>query len=320
MILSRILMVLALAVLAYMVYMTINPVPNTNEREASESKKTTDTAQIKKENFTPKRQEQFQQKQNKPRNVEPRHIDPEPRHVEPRHFDLEPEQFVNQHTHYEPEHFMNQRNHYEPEHQHPRYEPEHFEPRHIEPEHFVNRQPKNVSFNMENFEQSQSPAVPVQNNTNNLAGKINRSPTFSANANIPPANLPNESVLKIKDDEPVINYDVSIDVSGFDDNNHNAAPFGGNSSADANYATVKYSGLVDGTPGDVIQIEGTDLLTAPLVDNMLYTNSISNTNRNASNDLRGDIPLQFNDSFTPFYSSTIYGAPLSQHTMTIGKL
>ena len=85
-------------------------------------------------------------------------------------------------------------------------------------------------------------------------------------------------------------------------------------------ATVKYSGLVDAEPGDVIQIEGTDLLTAPLVDNMLYTNSIANTNRNASNDLRGDIPLQFNKTYTPFNSSTIYGAPRSEKVMTIGKL
>ncbi len=86
------------------------------------------------------------------------------------------------------------------------------------------------------------------------------------------------------------------------------------------YAKVNYTGLVDANPEDVLQIEGTDLLTAPLVDNMLYTNSIANTNRNASNDLRGDIPLQFNESYTPFYSSVIYGAPLSERSMTIGSL
>jgi hypothetical protein len=86
------------------------------------------------------------------------------------------------------------------------------------------------------------------------------------------------------------------------------------------YAKVNYTGLVDANPEDVLQIEGTDLLTAPLVDNMLYTNSIANTNRNASNDLRGDIPLQFNESYTPFYSSVIYGAPLSERAMTLGSL
>ncbi len=89
---------------------------------------------------------------------------------------------------------------------------------------------------------------------------------------------------------------------------------------ESQYAKVKYTGLVDANPEDVLQIEGTDLLTAPLVDNMLYTNSIANTNRNASNDLRGDIPLQFNESYTPFYSSVIYGAPLSERAMTLGSL
>ena len=120
---------------------------------------------------------------------------------------------------------------------------------------------------------------------------------------------------------PVIKYEGFANVSGYGDMTHDAAPFKGASvEDDGKYLTVKYSGLVDGASGEAVQIEGTDLLTAPLVDNMLYTNSIANVNRNASNDLRGDIPVQFNESYTPFYSSTIYGAPLSQHTMTIGTV
>jgi hypothetical protein len=120
---------------------------------------------------------------------------------------------------------------------------------------------------------------------------------------------------------PEIKYEGFANVSGYGDMTHDAAPFkGATVEDDGKYLTVKYSGLVDGTPGEAVQIEGTDLLTAPLVDNMLYTNSIANVNRNASQDLRGDIPVQFNESYTPFYSSTIYGAPLSQHTMTIGTL
>lgn len=120
---------------------------------------------------------------------------------------------------------------------------------------------------------------------------------------------------------PVIKYEGFANVSGYGDMTHDAAPFKDASvEDDGKYLTVKYTGLVDGTPGEAVQIEGTDLLTAPLVDNMLYTNSIANVNRNASQDLRGDIPVQFNESYTPFYSSTIYGAPLSQHTMTIGTL
>lgn len=128
-------------------------------------------------------------------------------------------------------------------------------------------------------------------------------------------NAPEQSTNKI-------NYEhFEANVDGLAETVNGAAPFGGKSEMDeGKFATVKYSGLVDAKPGDVIQIEGTDLLTAPLVDNMLYTNSIANTNRNASNDLRGDIPLQFNDTYTPFYSSVIYGAPLSQKQMTIGKI
>ncbi len=120
---------------------------------------------------------------------------------------------------------------------------------------------------------------------------------------------------------PVIKYEGFANVSGYGDMTHDAAPFkDATVEDDGKYLTVKYTGLVDGTPGEAVQIEGTDLLTAPLVDNMLYTNSIANVNRNASQDLRGDIPVQFNESYTPFYSSTIYGAPLSQHTMTIGTI
>jgi hypothetical protein len=118
-----------------------------------------------------------------------------------------------------------------------------------------------------------------------------------------------------------IKYEKFADVGGIADTVNGAAPFGGKPEMDeGDFAKVSYTGMVDGTPGDVIQIEGTDLLTAPLVDNMLYTNSIANTNRNASQDLRGDIPLQFNETYTPFYSSVIYGAPLSQKQMTIGNI
>lgn len=88
---------------------------------------------------------------------------------------------------------------------------------------------------------------------------------------------------------------------------------------DGLYATVKYSGLVNANPNDSLQIEGTDLLTAPLVDNMLYTNSISNVNRNASNDLRGDISVQFDKNYTPFYTSTIAGVDRLGGSMNIGR-
>ena len=118
-----------------------------------------------------------------------------------------------------------------------------------------------------------------------------------------------------------IRYEPFANVEGLSESIHGAAPFKDNAPVmEGNYSTVNYTGLAEAEPGEVLQIEGTDLLTAPLVDNMLYTNSIANTNRNASQDLRGDIPLQYNENYTPFYSSTIWGAPLSQHAMTIGNV
>ncbi len=130
-----------------------------------------------------------------------------------------------------------------------------------------------------------------------------------------PVDVPVPDVNNIK-------YEKQNVVSGLSEPVHGAAPFGSNLAVEeGDMATVNYtsSGEED-TNYDVIKIEGTDLLTAPLVDNMLYTNSIANTNRNASQDLRGDLPLQFNDTYTPFYSSVIYGAPLSQKQMTIGNI
>jgi hypothetical protein len=165
---------------------------------------------------------------------------------------------------------------------------------------------------------------------NNIFKKNN--PNDSPLNNIFKKNNPNDSLKNMAsrmfkkqenmiDTESNINYEHFADINGITDNLYGAAPFGANAPvSEGDMATVNYTGLVDAQPGDVIQIEGTDLLTAPLVDNMLYTNSIANTNRNSSQDLRGDIPLQFNDNYTPFYSSVIYGAPLSQKQMTIGNI
>ena len=61
---------------------------------------------------------------------------------------------------------------------------------------------------------------------------------------------------------------------------------------------------------DDLEIDGTDLLAAPLADRFHSLNSIANVNRNASNDLRGDIEIKYNEKYTPFYSSHIYGEPL----------
>jgi len=84
------------------------------------------------------------------------------------------------------------------------------------------------------------------------------------------------------------------------------------------YATVpdtfkgsQPSGETNDDVNDVYKIDGTDLLAAPLADRFYYTNSIANVNRNATHDLRGDISIAYNDSYTPFYQSSIYGEPLT---------
>ena len=71
------------------------------------------------------------------------------------------------------------------------------------------------------------------------------------------------------------------------------------------------------TPDDVDSklIDGTENLMAPLATRFQSVNSISNVNRNSSNDLRGDIEIQYDDKFTPFYASHIYGEPLHQNNL-----
>ena len=63
------------------------------------------------------------------------------------------------------------------------------------------------------------------------------------------------------------------------------------------------------------EIKGTDLLASALTDRFNSVNSIANVNRNASNDLRGDIEVKFNEKYTPFYSSHIYGEPLHKNKL-----
>ena len=58
-------------------------------------------------------------------------------------------------------------------------------------------------------------------------------------------------------------------------------------------------------------IDSSNFLCAPICDNIYFVNSIANTNKNASQDLRGDICVKYNKNFTPFNSSSIYGEPLT---------
>lgn len=66
---------------------------------------------------------------------------------------------------------------------------------------------------------------------------------------------------------------------------------------------------------DIVNLVGSNLLAAPLSERFYSINSIANVNRNASNDIRGDIAVPYNPDYTPFGASTIYGEP-----MTVNRL
>ena len=57
-------------------------------------------------------------------------------------------------------------------------------------------------------------------------------------------------------------------------------------------------------------VEGTDALIAASSDRFYSIDTKGQTNRNASNDLRGDLPVAYDSKYTPFNQSAIYGEPL----------
>lgn len=61
---------------------------------------------------------------------------------------------------------------------------------------------------------------------------------------------------------------------------------------------------------DELVVEGTDALIAASSDRFYSIDTKGQTNRNASNDLRGDLPIAYNANYTPFNQSAIYGEPL----------
>jgi hypothetical protein len=130
----------------------------------------------------------------------------------------------------------------------------------------------------------------------------------------------NESIRYTEDESFENNVENFASPDGIAGDVKVASPFGTGDSLTNLYAPVPATfkgGVVTedkskiDDENDVYQIDGTDLLTAPLADRFYYTNSIANVNRNASSDLRGDIPITYNDNYTPFYQSTIYGEPLT---------
>ena len=92
----------------------------------------------------------------------------------------------------------------------------------------------------------------------------------------------------------------------------------GKSISEYSYATITD---MKGIPSDKendpasLLIDSSNFLCAPICNNLYYTNSISNVNKNASQDLRGDICIPYNNDGNFFLNSTIYGEP-----MTINRL
>ena len=85
-----------------------------------------------------------------------------------------------------------------------------------------------------------------------------------------------------------------------------------NSNPEFSYATIKdIKGLPSNKNFDPasLLIDSSNFLCAPLSNNLYYTNSIANVNKNASQDLRGDICVKYNNAGNMFNNSTIYGEP-----------
>ncbi len=82
-----------------------------------------------------------------------------------------------------------------------------------------------------------------------------------------------------------------------------------------NFATVqKFSNvdeksMVKEVDGELL-VEGSDALIVTASDRFYHIDTKGQLNRNASNDLRGDLPIPYNESYTPFNQSGIVGDPL----------
>jgi hypothetical protein len=59
----------------------------------------------------------------------------------------------------------------------------------------------------------------------------------------------------------------------------------------------------------VLNIQGTDLLLAAAADRFYSIDVKGQSNKNASYDIRGEIPIPYNENYTPFNASHIVGSP-----------
>jgi hypothetical protein len=95
----------------------------------------------------------------------------------------------------------------------------------------------------------------------------------------------------------------------------NAAPRGDVANQNVNFTpAVDNSKVLENNvtqdDNEELLVEGTDALIAASSDRFYSIDTKGQTNRNASNDLRGDLPIAYNSNYTPFNQSAIYGEPL----------
>ena len=139
----------------------------------------------------------------------------------------------------------------------------------------------------------------VEDNDNNARMIIKETPV-AKQINVEPTQL-SEYTKPLT--FPAANTNAPVNNTGINEISYASVP--------ATFVGSKPSGETNEDVNQVYKVDGTDLLAAPLADRFYYTNSIANVNRNATHDFRGDIPVAYNDNYTPFYQSAIYGEPLT---------
>lgn len=144
---------------------------------------------------------------------------------------------------------------------------------------------------------------PMELNNNVVVQKPKKKVKFSENMDN------NVETVESKDEETIENdnFESRNLEEGFDYENFEPNPVENETGAPVDQMNDT---LTVEAENDELEIDGTDLLAAPLADRFHSLNSIANVNRNASNDLRGDIEVKYNEKYTPFYASHIYGEPL----------
>ena len=153
---------------------------------------------------------------------------------------------------------------------------------------------------------------PVENFANGVVNNISdEQMVFNEKAVSPSMPSVNINKPQLLNTYPKMNLNSPADLSNINEINYASVP--------SNFKGSQVSGETNDDVNDVYKVDGTDLLAAPLADRFYYTNSIANVNRNASSDLRGDIAISYNDTFTPFYQSSIYGEPLTVNRLGDSK-